>query len=444
MLNPAGGARATPGFSGETRFAAVGWTLLPAPDMSSGMTIDSRRFAKKLFKAGIEAADPLRAVARALDKAPLAPVSERLLLLAIGKAAPGMAEVAQARLRPDKTLVITTADNALHLPGATVMAAAHPVPDAESLLAGEAAERLLASAGARDHVVVLISGGASALVCTPVPGISLEDKARVTRLLLKSGLAIEEMNLVRQHLSRLKGGGMLRVAAPARVSGLILSDVVSDDLRLVASGPTSAPAGTCRDARAALWGARIWQALPEPVREHLSQACDEQAPPLPGADNRLIGSNRQSVLAMAEMAPGALVPAEPLVGDVASAAARICAGNGRGIRLFGGETTVQVKGTGLGGRNQELALRVALEAEKRDWPAGWVFLSGGTDGRDGPTDAAGAIVDDGTLRRMRAAGVDPKAALVNNDSYRALSASNDLLITGETGTNVADLQVLIR
>jgi hydroxypyruvate reductase len=165
---------------------------------------------------------------------------------------------------------------------------------------------------------------------------------------------------------------------------------------------------------------------------------------VPAADNRLIGSNALSVAAMAAAAPGARVPPGPLVGDVSAAAARIIAEGGPGVTLWGGETTVRLTGRGLGGRNQELALRVALAAEAAGWPPGWAFLSAGTDGRDGPTGAAGGLVDAGTCARIRAAGLDPAALLADNDSHRALAAAGDLVVTGGTGTNVADLQVLIR
>ncbi|MEZ5911431.1 MAG: MOFRL family protein [Paracoccaceae bacterium] len=167
------------------------------------------------------------------------------------------------------------------------------------------------------------------------------------------------------------------------------------------------------------------------------------SPVLPTADNRLIGSNALSVAAMATAAGGATVVAEPLTGDVGAAAARVL-GHGPGLWLFGGETTVVLRGKGRGGRNQELALRLAMLAEARGLASPWVFLSGGTDGRDGPTDAAGALVDDTTLARMRAAGIDPAAHLAENDSYPALKAAGDLLITGATGTNVADLQLFWR
>ncbi len=289
-------------------------------------------------------------------------------------------------------------------------------------------------------MLYLISGGGSALLPAPAEGISLQDKVAVSRLLLASGAGIEEMNLVRQQLSRVKGGGLARVAAPAFQRALILSDVVGDDLRAVASGPTVAPLGDREQARRAARARGIWDDLPEAVRRHLEQ--DVAPVPVPDVENRLIGSNAMSVAAM-EAACGGWVEKSPLVGDVADAARRVWDEARPGATLWGGETTVVLRGVGKGGRNQELALRVALLAEAKGVAGPWVFLSAGTDGRDGPTDAAGGLVDAGTLDRMRAAGVDPVTALEQNDSYTALAASGDLVVTGETGTNVADVQVLI-
>ena len=400
----------------------------------------ARARAAAIFRTGVPAADPAAAVERALADFPRPP--GRLAIVAVGKAALRMARAALTRLGPAATLVVTNDENAGPLPGATVLAAGHPVPDARGLAAGEAAIAAASGLGAGDALLALISGGGSALLPAPVAGVSLADKAAVNRLLLASGAPIETMNLVRQNLSRLKGGGLARLAAPARVTALILSDVVGDDLRAIASGPTVAPLGDAVAAAAVLRDHGIWDACPASVRSHLSAA--PPAPPVPAADNRLIGSNALSVAAMAAAAEGARMPPGALVGDVAAAAARVIAEGRPGVTLWGGETTVRLTGRGLGGRNQELALRVALAAEAAGWPPGWAFLAGGTDGRAGPTEAAGGLVDAGTCARIRAAGFDPAARLADNDSHRALAAAGDLVITGGTGTNVADLAVLIR
>ncbi|MBV1904096.1 MAG: DUF4147 domain-containing protein [Marinosulfonomonas sp.] len=400
--------------------------------------------ATSLFMAGVNAADPFNAVDAALSRAPLAPCSGRTFIVAVGKAAGGMARAALAHYPdPAGVIVVTNYENAAAIAGAQVFAAGHPVPDENGLKAANAVIALLAGTRDGDRVLVLVSGGGSALLPAPVAGVSLADKAAVNEALLGGGIEITDMNLVRQNLSRLKGGGLARLAAPARLTALILSDVVGDDLRVIASGPTVSPIGTRAEARELLKSGGLWQALPESVTRHLSSDAPVEALSV-APENRLIGSNAMSLAAMAAVAPQATVWPEPMVGDVGAAANVIAGVSGAGCWLFGGETTVRITGCGLGGRNQELALRVALLVEQFGWQGEWVFLSGGTDGRDGPTDAAGGLVDGGTLARMRAAGVDPLAALADNDSYHALKAAGDLLMTDATGTNVADLQVLIR
>jgi hydroxypyruvate reductase len=407
--------------------------------------------ARTLFSAACEAADPSRALRAALTRnpPPQPGPAGRYILVAVGKAAVPMAEEMLAQLAPDpvRAVVVTNYENARPLPGAEVMAAGHPIPDENGARAADAVAALLADATADDRIIALISGGGSALLPAPAGDLTLADKAEVNRLLLAHGFEIGEINLVRQQLSRLKGGGMLRLAAPAPVTAYILSDVIGDDLGTIASGPTVAPIGTRGEARALLEVRGLWPFLPEPVRIHLSR--DERSVPPPTAQNHLIGSNRKSleavVAAAADLNPA--IVSDRLTGDVAAAAARIvdaAQGTPRGrpaCLIFGGETTVTLTGSGLGGRNQELALRVALAMPElgRDW----VFLSGGTDGRDGPTDAAGGLTDAGTAARIRARGLDPGALLANNDSHAALKAADDLLITGGTGTNVADVQILL-
>lgn len=404
-----------------------------------------RAKAQEIFAAGVAAADPFQGVTRALQIEPAAvpDAGGKTLVIAVGKAALRMTEAALPHVEgPRDVLVITNYENAKELAGAQVFAAGHPVPDAKGKAASDAVLLALGRLGPQDRVLALISGGGSALLPAPVEGVGLDDKAAVNRLLLASGAPIEEMNLVRQQLSRLKGGGLSAAADPAPVRALILSDVVGDDLRVIASGPTVAPLGTKAQACKILQSRGVWDDLPECVQLHLGTLDAANIPPK--ADNTLVGANRISVQAMAAAADNPVVSATPLEGDVADAADKVIAtAQGPGIYLFGGETTVHLKGDGIGGRNQELAMRVAARASS-EWTGDWVFLSGGTDGRDGPCDAAGGIVDPDSLSRMRDAGVDPEAMLANNDSYHALLASGDLLMTGATGTNVADLQILIR
>ncbi len=406
----------------------------------------ARAQALQMFQAAVKRADPATAVAEALARGDVPAPVGRLFVIAVGKASVPMARAALAHFEDvHKALVVTNPENMAHVAGATVMAGAHPVPDEGSLAAGEAVVALLAEAGAQDTVLALISGGGSALMVRPVDGIGLAEKAAVNTALLESGLGIEQMNLVRQQLSDLKGGGVLRHAAPASVFGLMLSDVIGDDLRAIASGPTVSPIGTKAEARDVLIGAGVWDGLPAAVRAVLAGADVAVAG---RAQNQVIGSNRQSLAAMVDAAQvPARIVSDALIGDVADAAKVVLqaaeAADGPCALVFGGETTVKLSGDGLGGRNQELALRVAAEAEGR-LGGDWVFLSGGTDGRDGPTDSAGGLVDSDTLARLKAAGGDLAALLENNDSYQALSLSGDHIMIGGTGTNVADVQVFLR
>ena len=391
---------------------------------------DDRAEALRIFQAGVKAADPYAAVSGALQN-----VTEPGLIVAVGKAARLMAQAALARFVGVKCLVVTNYENATDLEGAVVMAAGHPVPDEN----GAAAARAVIAAlhATKGPVLALISGGGSALLPAPAGVLTLADKMDVNELLLGSGLNIEAMNLIRQQLSDLKGGGFLRHAAPRPVTALILSDVIGDDLSAIASGPTVGPIGTAQEAIETLQSAGLWQKMPANVRAHLESLS--RPAPLPAARNILVGSNATSVAAMKQAAGKAHVIADPVVGDVAAAARLICDHAGFGTTVWGGETTVVLRGTGRGGRNQELALRIAQEAARRGW-RDWICLQGGSDGRDGPTDAAGGLVDQDTLGKIG----DIDGLLANNDSYAALKEAGGLLMTDATGTNVADLGVMIR
>ncbi|NIZ60297.1 glycerate kinase [Sedimentitalea sp. CY04] len=414
---------------------------------------DLRDTAITLFNAAVKRANPARALRDQLLRTPLPPLPNggHTIIIALGKAAsPMMRQALEMIPEPRQALVVTNPENLCDIPGATTMAGTHPVPDEASAAAGRAAIDLLKTATAKDRVIALISGGGSALMVSPAPGLTLADKVAVNASLLASGLNINDMNLIRQQLSDLKGGGLLRHAAPAPVTTYILSDVIGDDLRAIASGPTVGPIGTRAEARDMMQHADIWQTAPASVQTHLStkaNAPDDH----PEANNTLIGSNQHSLQAMLDAAIDwdAQVASDSLTGDVELAAqsvvdAALAAPTDRPIALiFGGETTVKIKGTGLGGRNQELALRVAkLGAEQLS--GGWLFLSGGTDGRDGPTQAAGGIVTPDTWAQIRKCGASPDALLENNDSNAALAAADALLTTGGTGTNVADVQIFLR
>jgi glycerate 2-kinase len=412
-----------------------------------------KQVAIDLFQHAIQRADPARAVFDGLARHPLPEVADggRIFVVAVGKAAIAMMREALKNLPPVYAAVaITNPENEVELPGARVFTGSHPVPDESSARAGQAVLNLLSETQSQDQVVALISGGGSALMVAPVPGISLSDKMALNQALLGSGLDINDMNLIRQHLSELKGGGLLKLAAPAQVHAYLLSDVIGDDLRAIASGPTVSRIGSRADARDLLTRTGLWKDLSSQLRTYF-EATETAEIPVPEPYNHLIGSNRQSLDAVYAAARGWFpqIVDDHLTGDVQGAAERVLkaalgAPSDRPTALiFGGETTVQLTGTGTGGRNQELALRFAkLGAQNLN--GDWVFLSGGTDGRDGPTEAAGGLITPTTWQDIRDAGNDPDALLHSNDSNTALKAADALLVTGGTGTNVADIQIFLR
>ena len=414
-----------------------------------------RARARELFEAGIAAADPAAAVRKSLAERPVR--ADRVI--AFGKAAVPMGLAALEHCPGAPLLIVTNRENAdatlSH--GVRLMVAGHPVPDEDGEVAAREVEAFATGAGEGETVLVLVSGGGSAMLPAPAEGLTLADKVAVTEALLASGAPIDEVNAVRRALSRLKGGGLARAIHPARTVALLLSDVPRDDIRAIASGPTIPERRTREDAERAL---DVLTRHVEPERRSpraVAVLLDAVSAPdrpdkLPEVENRLVGGNGISLDAMArriaDEGAEATIVSRWLDGDVADAAATMYrsaveAGATDAVLLAGGETTVVLRGTGRGGRNQEMALRFALLADASPLPRDWAFLSGGTDGRDGPTETAGGLVDPGTIARMRAAGADPEALLANNDSHAALAASGDLQMTGGTGTNVADLQVLL-
>jgi len=313
-------------------------------------------------------------------------------------------------------------------------------------------------------VVCLISGGGSALLSAPKGMISLDDKQKATELLLKAGASINELNTVRKHLSEIKGGKIAEYAYPARIISLILSDVIGDQLDVIASGPTTPDSTTYRMAHDVVEKYQLAEKLPKKVLDVLKKGVEGVFPDNPkegnhifeGVENIIIGSNRKAALAAMEKAKelgfDATIISTEIQGEAIDVACWLARNaieakqllkekDGKKICLIsGGETTVTVKGNGKGGRNTELALAFALEvAGKKDI----VLLSAGTDGTDGPTDAAGAIVTGETIERATSLKLDPRAYLVNNDSYTFFSKTGELLITGPTGTNVMDLQIIL-
>lgn len=411
-----------------------------------------RKNALNAFLQGVQAAEPQEALRNAFVENPLPTCGSngQYYIIAIGKAACKMADYTIKHLPPNsdfKAIAVTNFENVQDVKNCEVIGASHPIPCEKGLLGARKIERLLTDANEQDVVLFMVSGGASALVPSPVKPLTLHDKIELNQLLLANGFDIYQTNLIRQSVSNLKGGGALRMAAPATVHSYILSDVLGDDLRVIGSGPSIKPIGTIADARRLLITEGVFTKLPANIRNYLET---ETSPAFKDYPNHahLIAGNTNSLQAMA-MHLDAIVIKEPLVGDVQDAAQKVIetiqsnSQNGPFAIAFGGETTVNITGTGKGGRNQELALRVAQQANLTGFDRSWCFLSGGTDGRDGPTDAAGGIVDHTTVARLADAKVNLDQILQDNNSYHALKTVDDLLMIGSTGTNVADLQLFI-
>jgi glycerate 2-kinase len=428
-----------------------------------------QRQALRIFHAALRAADPVQAVLRHvhLENDVLVSGGERYRLssfanvyvIGAGKASARMAVAVERLLGRRITAGLINAPNAAKLRRIEINQAGHPIPDRRGIAGAKRIARIASDAGPGDLIICLISGGASALLPLPAPSITLAEKQKTTQLLLHCGANIHEMNCVRKHISLIKGGQLARLAYPATLLTLILSDVIGDDLDTIGSGPTAPDPTTFDDARAIFEKYRIWNKLPRAVREHISSATGET--PKSGdkifrkARNVIVGSNALAVDAAAQEACrlgfNTLVLSTFLEGEAREAAkvhsciAKEIRVSGRPVKppacvITGGETTVTVRGKGRGGRNQEFALAAAIAiAGLRDT----VILSAGTDGSDGPTSAAGAVADGTTVARAQALGRNAAADLANNDSYRFFEALGDLIETGPTGTNVADIQVIL-
>jgi hydroxypyruvate reductase len=416
--------------------------------------INPRQLLTAMFDAAIARAMPARCVPPFLPRPP----KGRALVVGAGKAAATMARAVEEHWPGELSgLVVTRYGHRAPCERIEVVEAAHPVPD----LAGrEAAERILQLVqGLRedDLVLCLISGGGSALMALPAPGLTLQDKQAINRALLKSGANITEMNCVRKHLSAIKGGRLAAACHPAQVVTLTISDVPGDDPAVIASGPTVPDATTFGDALAILKKYGITE--PYSVLAHLGAAREETPKPgdprLARCVTHMIATPQQSLEAAAEVARAAgvapLILGDSLEGEsrdvalVHAGIARQVVRHGQPqpppcVLLSGGETTVTVRGRGRGGRSVEflLALAVALNAEPKVYA-----LAGDTDGVDGTEDNAGAIVTPDTLARAAAAGVDAKARLADNDGYTFFSALGDLVITGPTLTNVNDFRAIL-
>jgi glycerate 2-kinase len=420
---------------------------------------DLRAVAAELQQTALAAVDPGAAIRRHVrregdvlivaDQRYELNEYERIFVVGGGKAAVPMADAIAGILgkRLTEGVVVTKYEHThgWSTPRFQVIEAGHPVPDVNSVGGAQAVADLADQATEHDLVICLVSGGGSALLTLPVHGLTLADLQSLTGTLLRCGATINEINAVRKHCSGIKGGNLARLAAPARLVALILSDVVGDPLDVIASGPTVPDSTLLADAREVL--GRYGVSEP-PCLQETPKAGDlvfEQV------QNIVVGSNRLAALAAMEKARelgfDALLLGTYVEGE-AREVAKVAAGLAKGMRthgdplsppaclVWGGETTVTIRGEGKGGRNQELALAAALALD--GWP-GVLVMTLATDGTDGPTDAAGAIITGETMARAREQGLDAWAVLEANDSYHFFDTLGDLVRTGSTGTNVNDL-----
>jgi glycerate 2-kinase len=433
-----------------------------------------------IFNAALAAVDPYRAVIRALrvennivfagGNAYRLDAFDRIIVVGAGKAAAGMAGAVEDVLGEviNGGVIVVKYGHAGTLKRIEQIEAAHPIPDEAGVQGTQRIIDLVRRADERTLVICLLTGGGSSLLVAPLAGITLADKQRTTDLLLKAGASINELNAVRKHLSAVKGGRLAEAAYPAPIITIMLSDVIGDRIDVIASGPTVPDSTTFRDALAVVHKYSLERKIPDSVFSllHLGVAGITPDTPKDGEaffkkTRDIIAGNIGQALGAARVKAGSLgfmpeiITAE-LQGE-ARDAARFLAQTARRTRddlkpgerrclLSGGETTVTVRGKGKGGRNQELALAFADEIAGT---AGIVLLSAGTDGTDGPTDAAGAIVDGTTARKARELGVRPETYLDDNDSYTfftrldSLSNEEHHIKTGPTGTNVMDLQIML-
>jgi glycerate 2-kinase len=427
--------------------------------------------ALKIFKAALRAADPEEAILRhvTVNDGVMSAAGRKyrldryknIFVVGGGKAGAAMAHAVEQLLgrRISGGVVNVKYGHTKKLRRIELVECGHPVPDEAGVGGARRIAEIAAGASSEDLVLCLISGGASALMPAPVEGISLAEKQAATRILLECGADIGEINCIRKHISTLKGGQLARLAAPAAVLALMLSDVIGDDLSVIGSGPTTPDPSTFAMARGILEKYGAWERTPGSVRARIEQGCEGKVEETPkqvtNALNLVVGSNKQAVNAAVEKARELgfrpLVLSTTIEGetrDVArmhAAIAREVMQSGRPVRppcciVSGGETTVTIRGDGLGGRNQEFALAAAIDLAGAK---GVAVLSGGTDGTDGPTDAAGAIADGQTIERASKLGLRAAEFLARNDSYRFFEAAGGLIKTGPTNTNVMDIRLML-
>jgi hydroxypyruvate reductase len=433
-----------------------------------------RHSARLIWEAALDAANPATCIRKVIslngDELSIGgqkiPIRGRVIVVGTGKASARMAQVLEEILggHISAGVVSTKYGHALPLQRIRLIEAGHPIPDAAGVQAVEETREIVRGLTKDDIVLCLISGGGSALWPAPVAGITLEEKQKVTQLLLRAGATILELNAVRKHLSDIKGGQLARWASPAHVISLIISDVIGDPIDFIASGPTAPDTTSFSDALAILDRYRV--EVPAPVRKRFEEGAAGRIAdtPKPGdpvfqhVENHIIANNRLIVeaatakakeLRFSTLVLGTGFEGEAReVGGIFAAIAREIQASGNPIPapacvIAAGETTVTVRGDGIGGRNQEMALAWAIAMALRASASTACFASVASDGTDGPTDAAGGIVDPLTCNRASEQGMTPAKFLQNNDSFHLLKATGDLIVTGPTYTNLMDLQILL-
>jgi hydroxypyruvate reductase len=434
-----------------------------------------RKHLQSIFEAGIKAVEPGQAVDRAVQrkaeglsvfgKPYMFRDYERIFVIGAGKAGAPMAMAMEQILgdRLESGCITVKYGHTAPLAKVQIQEAGHPIPDEQGMAGAEKIAEVANQAGERDLVFCLISGGGSALLVSPAEGISLKEKQAVTSELLACGASIDEINAVRKHLSRMKGGQLARICWPATVVTLILSDVVGDPLDVIASGPTVPDSSSFAGCLEIVNRYELTDRLPASVMKRIEGGAKGTVPETPKdgeevferVQNEIVGNSLSAVLAAGRKAESLgytpLILSTRIEGEtrevahVHAAIFREVLASGVPVAppacvLSGGETTVTLKGKGKGGRNQEFSLAVALHVEGEDRI---FFLSAGTDGTDGPTDAAGAFADGGTVERGRARNMDASQYLDENNSYPFFDALGDLYIPGPTNTNVMDLRICL-
>lgn len=389
----------------------------------------------------------------------------RVFPVCIGKASVDMAKKIKkifkvSNFKIEKGILIVNKENFSKVKGFKCFSSGHPIPNRNGLDASIFLENYLGKLEKNDLVLIFISGGGSALAPYPVDGISLEEKIIINKILLESGANIKEINIVRKHLSKLKGGNLVKICNPAYVHSFILSDVIGDDLSSIASGMTTYDNSTFRDVKKILNKYKIWTKIPKNIKNHINNGEKKKELETPEKNNQifrktnntLIGSNNLCLNNMKNLCKkyniNSKIWFKNIDGDVKKISKKF-SNNIKKIKyktpvllISGGETTVKVNGKGKGGRNQEFALYFAIEMKKINPSKSFIILSAGTDGRDGPTNAAGGILNQGSLEKIKNKKVNLKKELLNNNSYQVLKKINSLVIIDGTNTNVADVQLI--